>query len=80
MVYFELRNESCRARYVLVGPIIVVGHYLVVWDADGSVSVISGKIMVTPSETDDRTVGGGHVLSEDVTQWSTPFCKDSWMW
>jgi hypothetical protein len=30
---------------------------VVVWDEDNSVSVVTGKIMVTPADTADRTVG-----------------------
>ena len=38
------------------------GHYLMVWDEDSSVSVISGKLIVTPSDVGDRTVGAMCVL------------------
>ena len=32
-------------------------HYLVVWDVDNSVSVISGKIIVAPTDVKERMVG-----------------------
>ena len=42
---------------LLFGCEFAEGHFLVVWDEDSSMSVISGKLMVTPSIVGERTVG-----------------------
>ena len=53
------RTLHCTSMFVRE---FTEGHYLVVWDEDNSVSVISGKLIVTPSDVGDRTVGAMCVL------------------
>ena len=38
------------------------GYYLVVWSKDESVSVVSGKLVVTPADVAARTVGAMCVI------------------
>ena len=63
---YEYVNKMCMRKHRLYVAISAEGYYLVVWSEDESISLVLGKLVVTPVDVATRTVGATCVIKTSV--------------